>query len=216
MILRRIRSQQKVSFFGADLRIDNDAAQKDQRGQRVGERVMPAELGKGFAQLVLQAESLDEIAKRKGTFFRPDSSGKLERIHPWSKTVKGKGAQESSLGGRAMGDEPAIVQEVMDLRPELGQARCASKILCANAVNLLRCPGDRLFRKKEAAKIRGDLELMHQRDANLHGHFGASAPNAGALKIDCRERNLGDGHAAQPTAARRRFGSSIFGGLGVI
>jgi hypothetical protein len=176
---------------------------------------MPAELGKHFAKVVFQAEILDEIAKGKGISFRPDSSGKLESIDPWSKTVKRKSAQEPSLGRRAVGNEPAIVQEVMDLGPELGQPRCASKILCANAVDLLRCPGDWLFRKKEAAKILGDLELMHQRDPNLHGHFGASAPNAGALKINCRERDLGDSHAAQPTAARRSFGSGILSYLEV-
>src|SRR5262245_60666778 len=115
-----------------------------------------------------------------------------------------------------MGDEPAIVQEKVDLGPELGQARCASKVLCANAVDLLRCPGDRLFGKKEATEISRDLELMHQRDPNLHRHFGASAANSRALKIDCRERSLGDSHAAQPTAVQRSFGSGILGDLELI
>ena len=177
---------------------------------------MPAERGKGFTEVVFQAEILDEIAQRKGILFRPDSSGKLKSIHPWSKAVKRKGAQEPSLGRGAVGDEPAIVQEVVDLGPELGQARCAGKILCANAVDLLRCPGDRLFCKKEAAKILRELELMHQCDPNLHGHFGASPANAGALKIDGRERNLGDSHAARPAAARRSFGSGILGDLEMI
>ena len=177
---------------------------------------MPAERGKGFAEIVFQAEILDEIAKRKRSLFRPDSSGKLECIHPRSKAVKRKGAQEPSLGRGAMGDEPAIVQEVVDLGPEFGQARCAGKILCANAVDLLRCPGDRLFCKKEAGEIFGDLELMHQRDANLHGHFGASPANAGALKIDGRERDLGDSHTARPAAARRSFGSGMLGDLEMI
>ena len=177
---------------------------------------MPTERGKSFAEIVFQAEVLDEIAQRKGILFRPDSSGKLESIHPWSKAVKRKGAQEPSLGRGAMGDEPAIVQEVVDLGPEFGQTRCAGKILCANAVDLLRCPGDRLFRKKEAAKIFRDLELMHQRDANLHGHFGTAPTNAGAFKIDGRERGLSNGHAARPAAARRSFGSGILGDLEMI
>jgi hypothetical protein len=43
----------------------------------------------------------------------------------------------------------------------------------------------------------------------LHGNFGASPANAGALKIDGCERGLGDGHAAR--AARRSFGSGILG-----
>jgi hypothetical protein len=177
---------------------------------------VPAESGKSCAEVVFQAEILDEIAQRKGILLRPDSSGKLESIHPWSKAVKRKGAQEPSLGRGAMGDEPAIVQEEVDLGPEFGQAWCAGKILCANAVDLLRCPGDRLFRKKEAAKIFRDLELMHQCDPNLHGHFGASPANSGALKIDGRERNLGDSHAARPAAARRSFGSAILGNLETI
>ena len=209
MIFGRIWAEKEVSFFSADLCIDNGAAQEDQRGHGVGKRVMPAERGKGLAKVVFQAEILDEIAKRKRSLFRPDSSGKFESIHPWSKTVKREGAQEPSLGSGSMGDEPAIVQKVVDPGPELGQAGCAGKILCPNAVDLLRCPGDRLFCKKEAGKIFGDLELMHQRDANLHGHFGASPANAGALKIDCRERNLGDSHAARPNTARRSFGSGI-------
>jgi hypothetical protein len=170
---------------------------------------MPAERGESLAKVVFQAEVVDEIAKGKGILVGPNGSGKLESIHPWSKTVKRKSAQEPSFGRGAMGDEPAIVQEVVDLRPELGQARGASEILCANAVNLLRCPGDRLLGKKEAAKVFRDLELMHQRNPNLHGHFGASPANAGALKIDGCERGLGDGHAAR--AARRSFGSDILG-----
>ena len=177
---------------------------------------MPAERGKSFAEIVFQAEVLDEIAQRKGILFRPDSSGKLESIHPRSKAVKRKGAQEPSLGRGAMGDEPAIVQEVVDLGPEFGQTRCAGKILCANAVDLLRCPGDRLFRKKETAKIFRDRELMHQCDPDLHGHFGASLANAGALKIDGRERDLGDSHTARPAAARRSFGSGMLGDLEMI
>jgi hypothetical protein len=177
---------------------------------------MPTERGKSLAEIVFQAEVLDKIAQRKGILFRPDSSGKLKGIHPRSKAVKGKGAQETSLGRGAMGDEPAIVQEVVDLGPEFGQARCAGKILCANAVDLLRCPGDRLFRKKEAAKIFRDRELMHQCDPNLHGHFGASPTNAGALKIDGRERDLGDSHTARPASARRSFGSGMLGDLEMI
>ena len=208
MIFGRIWAKKEVSFFSADLCLDNGATQEDQRGHGVGKRVMPAERGKGFAKVIFQAEILDKIAKRKRRLFRPDSSGKLESIHPWSKTVKREGAQEPSLGSGAMGDEPAIVQKVVDPRPELGQAGCAGKILCPNAVDLLRCPGDRLFRKEETAKIFRDLELMHQRDADLHGHFGASPANAGALKIDCRERNLGDGHAARSTAARRSLAAA--------
>jgi hypothetical protein len=170
---------------------------------------MPAECGKSFAKVVFQTEILEKIAKGERSLFRPDSSGKFESIHPWSKTVKREGAQESSLGSGPMGDEPAIVQKVVDSGPKLGQAGCASEVFGANAVDLLRCPGDRLFRKKEAAKIFRDLELMHQRDANLHGHFGASSANAGALKIDCRERNLGDSHAARPNTAWRSFGDGI-------
>jgi hypothetical protein len=211
MIFRRIWSQQDISFFSADLCIENRAAQEDQRSHGIGKRIMPAEGGESFAKVIFQAEILNEIPKRKGIFFRPDSSGKLEGIHPWSKTVKGKGAQEPPLGSGAMGDEPAIVQEMVDPGPELGQVRCVSKILCANAVHLLCCPGDRLFRKKEAAKIFRDLELMHQRDPNLHGHFGASPANAGALKIDGRKRNLGNSHAVRPSAAGRSFGSGILG-----
>jgi hypothetical protein len=195
VILGRIWSEQEVSFFSIDLCLDHSAAQKDQRGHRVGKRIVPAKLRKRFAQVVFQAELLDEIAKGKGIFFRPDSSGKLESIHPGSKAMKRKGAQEPSLGSGAMGDEPAIVQEVVNLGPEFGQARCASEVFGANAVDLLRCPGDRLFRKKEAAKIFRDLEPMHQRDPNLHGHLGTSPANAGALKINCCERNLGDSHA---------------------
>jgi hypothetical protein len=162
---------------------------------------MPAERGEGVAEVIFQAELLHEIAKSKRVFLRPDGSRELESIHPWSKTVKRKGAQEASLGSGAMGDEPAIVQEMVDSWPELGQAWCASKILCANAVDLLGCPGDRLFRKKEAAKIFRDFELMHQRDPDLHGHFGASPANAGTLKIDRRERNLGNSHAMRPGGA---------------
>ena len=108
-----------------------------------------------------------------------------------------------------MGDEPAILQETVDLGPELGQARSASKILCANAVNLLCGPGNRLIRKEEAAKIFRDLELMHQRDSNLHGHFGTAPTNAGAFKIDGRERGLSNGHATQRVSARRSFGRAI-------
>jgi hypothetical protein len=209
MVFRRIWSQQDISFFSTDLCIENRATQEDQRSHGIGKRVMPAERGESFAKVIFQAEILNEVPKRKGIFFRPDSSGKLEGIHPWPKTVKRKGAQEPPLGSGAMGDEPAIVQEVVDPGPELGQVRCASKILCANAVHLLCCPGDRLFRKKEAAKIFRDLELMHQRDPNLHGHFRASPANAGALKIDGRERNLGNNHAVRPNAAGRSFGSGI-------
>jgi hypothetical protein len=209
MIFGRIRAEQKVSFFSADLCIDNGAAQEDQRGHGVGKRVMPAERGESFAKVVFQAEIPDQIAERKRRLFRPDSSGKLESIHPWSKTVKRERAQEPALGSGPVGDEPAIVQEAVDPGPELGQAGGAGKILCPDAVDFLRCPGDRLFGKKEAFKIFRDLELMHQRDANLHGHFGASAANAGAFKIDCRERNLGNSHAARPNTARRSFGSGI-------
>jgi hypothetical protein len=211
MVFGRIWAEEEVSAFIADLCIHNGAAQEDQRGHRVRKRVMPAERGKSFAKVVLQAEIPDEITKCKRILFRPDGSGNLESIHPWPKTVKRKRAQEPSLGSRAMGDEPAIVQEVADLGPEIGEARCASKILCANAVDLLRCPGNRLFRKKEAAKIFRNLELMHQRDPNLHGDFGASPANAGALKVDGCERGLGDSHAARATAARRSFGSGILG-----
>ena len=213
MIFGRIWSQEEVSVLVADLCIGNNAAQEDQRGHGVGKRIMPAECGQGFAKVVLQAESSDEITKGKGILFRPDSSRKLQSIHPWSKSVKRKCAQKPALGSRAMGDEPTIVQELMDLGPELGQARSASKILGANSVDLLRCPGDWLFRKKKAPKISRDLESMHQGDPNLHRHFGASPANTGALKIDGRERSLRDSHAAGPTAARRSFASGIFGDL---
>ena len=188
MVFGRIWSQKEVSIFIADLSIGDRATQEDQRGHRVGKGVMPAEGGKSLAKIALQAEVADELTKRKGVLFR-------------SKAVKGERAQEPSLGSRAMGDEPAIVQEVVDLGPEIGQARRASKIFCANAVNLLRCPGDRLLREKKATEIFGDLEVMHQRNANLHGNFGASPANAGALKINGCEGSLGDGHAARSIAA---------------
>jgi hypothetical protein len=209
MIFGRIWSEKEASIFMPDLSIEDRATQEDQRGHRVGKCVMPAKGRKSSAKIVLQAEVADELTKRKGIFFRPDCSRNFESIYPWSKAMKGKGAQEPSLGSRAMGDEPAIAQEVVDLGPELGQARRASKIVWTNTVNLLRCPGDRLLRKKKAAKIFGDLEVMHQRNANLHGNFGASPANAGAFKIDGCERGLGDGHAAR--AARRSFGSGILG-----
>ena len=208
MVFGRIWSQKEVSIFIADLSIGDRATQEDQRGHRVGKGVMPAEGGKSLAKIALQAEVADELTKRKGVLFRPDCSRNFESIYPWSKAVKGERAQEPSLGSRAMGDEPAIVQEVVDLGPEIGQARRASKIFWANAVNLLRCPGDRLLREKKATEIFGDLEVMHQRNANLHGNFGASPANAGALKIDGCERSLGDGHAARSTAARRSLAAA--------
>jgi hypothetical protein len=208
MIFGRIWSEKEASIFMADLSIDDRATQEDQRGHRVGKCVMPTKGRKGSAKIVLQAEVADELTKRKGIFFRPDCSRNFESIYPWSKAMKGKGAQEPSLGSRAMGDEPAIAQEVVDLGPELGQARRASKIVWTNAVNLLRCPGDRLLREKKATEIFGDLEVMHQRNANLHGNFGASPANAGALKIDGCERSLGDGHAARSTAARRSLAAA--------
>ena len=62
MIFRRIGSEEEVSFFSADLCIDNGASQEDQRGHGVGKRVMPPERGKSFAEIVFQAEVLDEIA----------------------------------------------------------------------------------------------------------------------------------------------------------
>jgi hypothetical protein len=209
MIFRGIWSQEEVGFFMADLCIENGAAQENERSHRIGERVMPAKGREGRAELLFQAKILNEIAKRKGIFFRPDSSGKLESIHPGSKSMKRESAEEAPLGSGAMGDKPAIMQEVVDPGPELRQSRCARKILGANAVDVLGCPGDRLFRKKEAAKFLTNLKLMHQRDPDLYGHLGTSSPNAGALEIDCRERDLGDCHAVRPNAARRSFGSGI-------
>ena len=52
MVFGRIGAEQEVSFFSADLCIDNGAAQKDQRGHGVGKRVMPAERGKSFAKVI--------------------------------------------------------------------------------------------------------------------------------------------------------------------
>ena len=62
MVFGRIGAEQEVSFFSADLCIDNGAAQEDQRGHGVGKRVMPAERGKGFAKVAFQADILYKIA----------------------------------------------------------------------------------------------------------------------------------------------------------
>lgn len=156
---------------------------------------MPPKAGKGGAKIIFQAEVHDEITEREGFLLRPDGPGEFQRIDPRTKAVKGKRAQESPLGGRAMRDYPAILEKAMDLRPEVRQLRRSGEIFRTDAMDLSSCPSDRLIGKEEAGEAFGNFELLHQRNPDLHGHFGTSPPDPGALKIDRCERGLGNNHA---------------------
>ncbi len=71
--------------------------------------------------------------------------------------MEGKRAEKSPLSSGTMCDEPAVLEESADFRPEFQQSRRADEIPLANAVNSLSGPGDRLFGEKEACEGLGNF-----------------------------------------------------------
>ena len=72
--------------------------------------------GKALRRSSSKPRSRTRSPSAKEFFSGQTARESFESIHPWSKTVKRERAQEPSLGSGAMGDEPAIVQEVVDPR----------------------------------------------------------------------------------------------------
>ncbi len=208
-----VGTQKDVGFLGGQLRMAHDVAQEDKRRDRVGKGIVPAEVGKGASQILLQAEIVDEIAERKRPVLWPDGAGKLEGIHPGPKTVEGKGAQEAFFGSGAMGDEPAAMEEAAKIGPEVGQSRCVGKILRADAVDFSCGPGDRLVREEKAGKRLRDLEPVHQRDADLHGHLGTSSSHTRAFEVEGGKGGLRNDHSvpARRSPVRHRPAHSAYG-----
>ena len=195
MIGGSIRPQQDPGLFRRYLGVGDDPTQEYKGCYRVGECIVPAEARKYLAKVVFEAQIHDEVTQRKGFLVRPDRARKLQGIHPWAKTMKGKCAQETSLGGGAVSDEPSILEQSMNFGPELRQARRSGEILGADSVDFLRRPSDWLIREDEARELFGNDEPVHQRDADLHGHFGTAPSNARAFKVDGGKRSFADHHA---------------------
>jgi hypothetical protein len=102
--------QQDLRLFRRYLDVSDDSAQENKGCHRVGEGIMPAEARKYLAKIVFEAQIDDEVTERKGFFVRPDRARELQGIHPRAKTVEGKRAEETSLGGGAVSDEPSILE----------------------------------------------------------------------------------------------------------
>jgi hypothetical protein len=83
----------------------------------------------------------------------------------------------------------------MNFGPELRQSRRSDEIFGADSVDFLRRPSDGLLREDEARELFRNDEPVHQRDSDLHGHFGTTPSNSGAFKIDSGKRSFANNHA---------------------
>lgn len=77
VVARVIRAQQNLSLLGPDTRFGNDAPKKNQRGNGVGERVVPAKARKGVAKVVFEPKVQYKVTQGEGFLSRPDCAGKL-------------------------------------------------------------------------------------------------------------------------------------------
>jgi hypothetical protein len=195
MVMGSVWSQQNFRLLASYFRIGDRAAEKNQGRNRVGECVMPPKSGEDLAEILFQTEILNEVTEGEGFSFRPDGAGELQSIHPGTETVKGKRPQKTPFGGGTVGDKPPFLEPALDFRPELRQFRRPGKVLRADAMDLAGGPGDWLIGKEKAGEVFANLESLHQRDADLHGHVGASAANTRALKINGGKQGFGDDHA---------------------
>jgi len=123
VVTRSIGPQQDRRFGRAYVCIRNGAPEENKGRCGVGERIVPAETGKCPAKILFQAKVKDEIAESEGFLLRPDRPGNLQGIDPWTKTVEGKCAQKPSLRCGTMGNEPAILEQSVDLGPKVRQSR---------------------------------------------------------------------------------------------
>jgi hypothetical protein len=174
---------------------------------------VPAEARKCPAKVVFQTEIQDKVPEGKGFLLRPNRSAKLQGINPGPETMERKCAQEPSLSGGTMGDEPAILEQSTEFGPKLRQSRCSRKIACADAMDFLRGPRDWLVGKQEAGEALGNFEPAHQRDSDLHGYLGAATADARALEINGGKRRLRDNHLSERKTAAPIVALQLFHGL---
>ena len=82
MVARIIRAQQNLSLLGLDTCFGNDAPKKNQRGNGVGERVVPAKARKGVAKVVFEPKVQDKVAQGEGFLSPARLRGKASEYQP--------------------------------------------------------------------------------------------------------------------------------------